>query len=191
MKNILLVLALLSNVIVKSQVTTVIDGFSTHLTKSDLPFSGDRKLFAIGFNDRLTNNYIVVSKNKAGAENDLLYIEKFEKKQENVFEKVFSTKLEHPVNKSLAFVNNRMMYSDIDKDGYAEFIYIVDQYKNGMNSPLERVWGIVVYKNKAYKMWTTVESQFSDTVFDDDFKTLPEKVKTEFLDFWNQLNKHK
>lgn len=45
-----------------AQVTTVIDGFSTNLTKNDLPFSGDRKLYAIGLNDSKSVNYIVVSK---------------------------------------------------------------------------------------------------------------------------------
>lgn len=54
--------------------------FSQNLTKADLDFSGDRKLYAVGINDKNTENYFVVSKNRSGAENDELFIEKMYKK---------------------------------------------------------------------------------------------------------------
>lgn len=178
---------LMSFTFCEAQVGTVISGFTTNLTKNDLPFSGDRKLYAIGMNDKLSNNYIVVSKNKSGAESDELYIEKFTEVKDKTFERTFSVKLTHHINLSLAFVNNRMMYSDIDKDGNAEFMYIVDQHSNGVNSEVEKVWGIIVYNNVAYKIWKLADDGFSKNYYDDHFDKLPTKVREEFEAFWNKL----
>lgn len=188
MKKIVLVVSfLMSLVFSQAQVSTVISGFTTNLTKNDLPFSGDRKLYAIGMNDKLSNNYIVVSKNKSGSETDELHIDKFTETKNKKFEHTFSVKLTHPINLSLAFVNNRMMYSDIDKDGYAEFIYIVDQHINGVGSPVEKVYGIIVYKNTAYKIWKQAEDGFSKNYYDDNFSKLPTNVREKFEEFWNGL----
>ncbi len=173
--------------ICRAQVSTVIDGFSTHLTKSDLPFSGDRKLYAIGLNDCNSNNYIVISKNKTGEKNDELYIEKFTQKQGGNFERTFSLKLTHPVNKSLAFVNNRMSYRDTDKDGNAEFLYIVDQHSNGVDSPVEKTYGIIMYNNTAYKIWKLAEDGFEKNYYSDNFNTLPQNIREGFEEFWNSL----
>jgi len=131
----------------QAQITTVMDRFSTNLTKSDLNFSGDRKVYAIGLNDRNSENYLVVSKNAKGAANDRLYIEKFTKENDG-FKRTFSKEFTHPINLSLAFVNNRMTYSDVDKDGNAEFLYVVDANENGIESPLETVYGVCVYKKQ-------------------------------------------
>ena len=186
-KYFFLISILVTGIFTHAQVSTVVDGFSTNLTKSDLPFSGDRKLHAIGLNDRNTNNYIVVSKNKSGAADDELYIEKFTKKDGNEFERTFSVKLTHPVNKSLAFVNNRMSYRDADKDGNAELIYIVDQHSNGVDSPVEKTYGIIMYNNAAYKIWKLAEDGFTKNYYDDNFSKLPAIVREGFEEFWNSL----
>ena len=55
---------------VNAQVSMITSQFSQNLTKSDLPFSGDRKLYAVGIDDKNTENYFVVSKNRSGADND-------------------------------------------------------------------------------------------------------------------------
>ncbi|WP_428224054.1 hypothetical protein [Flavobacterium sp.] len=172
----------------QAQVTTVVSAFTQNLTKNDLPFQGDRKMFATGINDTRTENVLVVSKNKSGAVNDELFIEKFTKTPEG-YAKSFSTVFKHPVNKSLAFVNNRMMYSDADKDGNAEMLLVVDENEAGPESPLQKIWGVLVYKNVAYKLWVTAEDNFTETKYDAHFSTLPEKVKTDFLAFWNTLDK--
>lgn len=170
------------------QVTTVVSGFTQNLTKSDLPFQGDRKMFVTGINDKLTENVLVVSKNKSGASNDELFIEKFTKTNAG-YTKSFSTLFSHPVNKSLAFVNNRMMYSDADKDGHAEMLFVVDENEAGPESPLQKVWGIIIYKNEAYKLWATAEDNFTETKYDTNFSQLPEKIKNDFLAFWDKLDK--
>ncbi len=189
MKKILATLVcILSAFLSQAQVSVINSGFTTNLTKNDLPFSGDRKLFATGLNDRLSNNYIVVSKNKHGAENDELYIEKFTETSNQNFNLSFSTKLTHKINLSLAFVNNRMMYSDIDKDGYAEFLFIVDEHTNGVGSNVEKTNGIIVYKNTAYKIWRLAKDLFNKNYYDTNYLQLPEEVRTEFESFWNKYN---
>ncbi len=181
------VLGVLSAPLAFSQVSTVTDGFSTNLTKSDLDFSGDRKLYAIGLNDKTSDNYLVVSKNKMGADNDVLYVEKFRKNGDGTFTRVVSEKFTHPINKSLSFVNNRMMYSDVDKDGNADFLYNIEQNENGVESPLEKAWGLVVFNNKAYKLWKNKDDNFKKTYTDEAFQKLPDSVKSKFLEFFNGL----
>ena len=189
MKKLLLAATIAISAFSFAQITTVTDGFSTNMTKSDLNFSGDRKLFATGLNDRLTNNYVVVSKNKLGADDDVLYVEKFRKNDDGTFTKVVSEKFTHPINKSLSFVNNRMMYGDVDKDGNGDFIYTIEQNKNGVESPLEKAYGVVVFNNKAYRIWKTDADGFATTYQDDNFKKLPEEIKNKFLNFFNSQYK--
>jgi len=190
MKKILYISIIVLNVShIKAQVTTIRDQFSSNLTKKELNFSSDRKLFAIGLNDKLTENYIVVSKNKRGAEGDVLYIDKFTKKNKKKYIKTFTAKFTHPINLSISFDPNRMMYKDIDKDGNAEFIYIIKEQEKGMESPLKKVTGLVVYKNKDYRMWSDTTDNFTTTHFDEKFKELPSEVSSEFIDFWNNLKK--
>lgn len=82
-----------------------------------------------------------------------------------------------------------MAYSDVDNDGFAEFIYIVDQHSNGVDSPVEKTYGIIVYNNTAYKMWRLAEDDFSKSYYDSNISKLPVKVKDEFETFWNSLKK--
>ncbi|GJQ07181.1 hypothetical protein CAPN010_13390 [Capnocytophaga cynodegmi] len=51
MRNILVLCTILFSGVANAQVGEVISGFTTHLTKSDLPFSGDRKVYVVGLND--------------------------------------------------------------------------------------------------------------------------------------------
>lgn len=175
----------------KAQVSIITDQFSSMITNRD--YSSDRKLFEVELNDKLTKNYVVVSKNKRGAENDILYIEKFTKNKKATFikgfVKTFSIKFTHKTNLSLSFVRNRMMYKDIDKDGNVEFIYIIKEQENGVNSPLMKIIGLIMYKNKAYKLWVHAKESFKTTHFDENFKELPENVSSEFLEFWDKLKK--
>jgi hypothetical protein len=187
MKKIIFTLSIFTSTLYFSQITTVTNGFSTNLTKSDLNFSGDRKLHAIGLNDKTSENYVVVSKNKSGAESDELYVDKFRKNSDGSFTKVATEKFTHPINLSLSFVNNRMMYGDVDKDGNGDFIYNIEQNKNGVESPLEKAWGLVVFNNKTYKLWKNEDDNFKKTYTDEAFQKLPEAVKTKFLDFFNKL----
>lgn len=187
MKKLILAFGVLASTFSFSQITTVTNGFSTNLTKSDLDFSGDRKLYAIGLNDKTSENYLVVSKNKAGAENDMLYVDKFRKNNDGSFTKVVTEKFTHPINKSLSFVNNRMMYSDVDKDGNGDFLYNIEQNENGVESPLEKAWGLVVFNNKTYKLWKNKDDNFKKTYTDDAFQKLSEPVKSKFLEFFNGL----
>ncbi len=187
MKKMIVVAGLMMSTFYFSQITQVTDGFSTNLTKSDLDFSGDRKLYATGLNDKTSVNYLVVSKNKAGAENDALYVDKFRKNGDGSFTKILTERFTHPINKSLSFVNNRMMYSDIDKDGNGDFLFNIEQNENGVESPLEKAWGLVVFNNKTYKIWKTAEDNFEKTSTDEEFQKLPEAVKAKFLDFFNSL----
>lgn len=173
----------------KAQVSVITNQFSSNLTKKDLNFSSDRKLFAVGVNDKLTENYIVVSKNKRGAENDILCIDKFTRKGDQKFIKTFTTRFIHKTNLSISFVQNRMMYKDIDKDGNMEFLYIIKEQENGMKSPLNKVTGLIMYKNKGYKLWVNASEKFETTHFDKNFKDLPENISSEFLTFWNSLRK--
>ena len=79
------------------------------------------------------------------------------------------------------------MYKDIDKDGNAEFIYIIKEQESGMESPLKKVTGLVVYKNKEYRMWRDTTDNFTTTHFDEKYKELPSEISSEFIDFWNSL----
>lgn len=187
-KNLLFLILFATVYLVNAQVSIVTSQFSQNLTKSDLPFSGDRKLYAIGINDTNTENYFVVSKNQSGASNDELYIEKFTKHGSG-FKRTFQYKRTHPINKSLAFVDNRASYSDIDKDGNYESISIVDEHKDGPQSPVDKVVGLILYKNKAFEVWVSAEDQFSKNYFSDNFSELPVAVKDHFLKFWNGLKK--
>ncbi len=190
MKNLILILFIsLTFKHLNAQVSVITDQFSTNLTKKDLNFSGDRKLFAIAVNDQHTKNYIVVSKNKRGAKNDILSIDKFTKKKGKIFEKTFTTQFTHKTNLSIAFVQDKMMYKDIDKDGHMEFMYIVKKNKDGMNSPLTKVIGLIVYKNKAYNLWIDASDNFKTTHFSKKFKELPEHISTEFINFWDSIRK--
>lgn len=171
-----------------AQVSMITSGFSQNLTKNDLNFSGDRKLYAVGINDKNTENYFVVSKNKSGAENDELYLEKFTKVNDD-FTLTFSHKISHSINKSLAFVDNRATYSDVDKDGNYESLSIVDEHENGPQSELKKVYGIIQYNNKAYLIWVSAEDGFNKNYFSENFEDLPISIKDHFLKFWNGLNK--
>lgn len=188
MKKFLLAALLVISTLVAAQISTVTNGFSTNLTKSDLNFSGDRKLHAIGLNDRNTENYVVVSKNAKGAADDHLWIEKFTKSG-NGFTRTFSKEFTHPNNLSLSFVNNRMTYSDVDKDGNAEFLYVVEANENGIESPLETIWGVCVYNNKAYLLTAKQSDSFQNTEVDPGFKTLPANIQEYFLNFWTGMKK--
>lgn len=187
MKKIILAAGFFVSTFYFSQITQVTDGFSTNLTKADLNFSGDRKLYATGLNDKTSENYLVVSKNKVGAENDVLYVDKFRKDKDGSFTKVLTESFTHPINKSLSFVNNRMMFSDIDKDGNGDFLFSIEQNENGVESPLEKAWALVVFNNKTYKLWKNADDKFQKTFTDEGFQQLPENVKTKFLDFFNSL----
>lgn len=189
MKKILLAAFFAASLQIMAQISTVVDRFSTNLTKSDLNFSGDRKLYAIGLNDRKTENYLVVSKNAKGAADDRLWIEKFTKTG-NDFERTFSKEFKHANNLSLSFVNNRMTYSDVDKDGNAEFLYVVEANENGIESPLETVWGVCVYKNKAYLLTARKTDRFLNTEIDPAFKNLPANIQEYFLNFWTAMKKN-
>lgn len=78
----------------------------------------------------------------------------------------------------------------MDKDGHAEFLFVVDEHKNGQESPLVKSWGVIVYKDKAYKIYVDAAENFSQTHYSEGFDELPAKVRGEFLEFWNGL-KHK
>lgn len=189
MKKNLLFLILFGTVyFVNAQVSMISSQFSQNLTKSDLPFSGDRKLYATGINDKTTENYFVVSKNRSGAENDELYIEKFTKTG-STFSRTFQYKKTHPINKSLAFVDNRASYSDVDKDGNYESISIIDQHEAGPESKVEKVIGMIMYKNKPYEIFVSADDNFSQNFFSDNFSQLPTPISKHFIDFWNRLNK--
>ncbi|MFK7058613.1 hypothetical protein V3Q90_00555 [Flavobacterium oreochromis] len=184
----ILIVAFLFASTLNAQVSTIVSGFTQNLTKNDLPFQGDRKMYAIGLNDKLTENFLVVSKNKSGAATDELYIEKFTKTNQG-YEKTFATNFSHPINKSLAFVNNRMKYTDVDKDGNMEMLLVIDENQAGPESPLHKVWGLIIYKNEAYKLWTTADSDFTKTNFDEKMAKLPENIKTNLVAFWDELDK--
>ena len=163
MKKVLLFLILLGSVFfVYAQVSMVTSLFSQKLSKDDLPFCGQRKLYAIGINDKNTENYFVVSKNRSGAETDELYIEKFTKTG-NIFNRTFQYKKNHPVNKSLAFVENRARYSDMDKDRHYENLSIVDEHHAA--SKVVKVMGMIIYKNKANELWVSNDGNFSKKTF--------------------------
>ena len=187
-KRLVLIFLLVSSFSAQAQVSMITSGFSQNLTKVDLPFGGDRKLYAIGINDKNTENFFVVSKNRAGASNDELYLEKFTK-EGSAFSRTFQHKLTHPVNKSLAFVDNRASYLDVDKDGSYESISIIDQHEAGPESKVEKIIGIILYKNKAYEVWVKADDQFSKNHFSTNFSVLPSPVKEHFLKFWDGLDK--
>lgn len=189
MKKSLLVFVLFGTFyLINAQVSMITSSFSQNLKKSDLDFSGDRKLYAIGINDKNTENYFVVSKNPSGAENDELYLEKFTKDKTG-FVRTFQYKLNHSINKSLAFIDNRASYSDVDKDGNYESISIIDQHESGPDSAVEKVVGVIMYNNKSYSVWISNEDQFSKNHFSDNFDQLPINVKEHFLKFWDGLKK--
>ena len=189
MKKNLLFLILLGTVyFVNAQVSMITSQFSQNLTKSELPFSGDRKLYAIGIDDKNTENFFVVSKNRSGAETDELFIEKFTK-EGNEFIKSFQYKLTHPIHKSLAFVDNRASYSDVDKDGNYESLSIIDQHESGPQSKVVKVIGLIMHQNKAYEIWVSAEDNFTKNFFSDNFSELPQPISKHFVDFWNRLNK--
>lgn len=191
MKKNLLFLILFGTVyLLNAQVRMITSQFSQNLTKSDLPFSGDRKLYAIGINDKNAENYFVVSKNRSGADNDELFIEKFTK-EGNGFIKSYQYKLTHPINKSLAFIDNRASYSDVDKDGNYESLSLIDQHQSGPESKVEKVIGMILYQNTAYEVWISAEDEFSQNHFSANFSKLPVSVKEHFLKFWDGLDKIK
>ena len=189
MKKSLLVFVLFGTFyLINAQVSMITSSFSQNLKKSDLDFSGDRKLYAIGINDKNTENYFVVSKNPSGAENDELFIEKFTKNGDG-FSRSFQYKLVHPINKSLAYIDNRASYIDVDKDGNYESISLIDQHESGPESKVEKVIGMILYKNISYEVWISKDDHFSQNHFSENFSELPTAVSKHFLDFWNGLKK--
>ena len=187
-KNLFFLLLFGSFYLINAQVSMITSPFSQNLTKSDLDFSGDRKLYAVGINDKNTENYFVVSKNRSGAENDELFIEKFTKNDDG-FSRSFQYKLVHSINKSLAYIDNRASYIDVDKDGNYESISLIDQHESGPESKVEKVIGMILYKNTAYEVWISQDDQFSQNHFSENFSELPSAVSKHFLDFWNGLKK--
>ncbi len=188
-KFLLIFLICFSTIQYSAQVSVITSGFSQNLTKKDLNLSGDRKLYAIGINDKNSENYFVVSKNAYGASSDEMYLEKFTKNVSG-FSKTFSYKMEHPINLSLSFVNNRANFADVDKDGNYESISIVDEHQSGPESPVEKVHGIILYKNNAYIVSVSAENDFSKNEFSSNFSKLPKEISAHFLKFWNELSKN-
>lgn len=188
MKKILFTLATVLSLTLSAQITQVTSGFTQNLTKADIPFSGDRKLYSTGLNDSTTENIFVVSKNQKGAASDELWLEKFTKKGSG-YVRTYSHQMTHPVNLSLAFVNNRASYGDIDKDGNYESLSVVDEYSNGPDTDLERSNGVIMYKNEAYVVYVDHKDNFTENHFSTNFSKLPESVKASFLEFWNSLDK--
>ena len=189
MRNILVLCTILFSGVANAQVGQVISGFTTHLTKSDLPFSGDRKIYAVGLNDRNTENILVISKNAIGAEGDELYIEKFTKLQDGSYQKNFSHKKTHPKNRALVFVNNRSMLLDNDKDGNMEFIYMLQESPDGIDNPSEKTTFFIVANNQAYEVWTLRKDNHRENYFSDNFSHLTESLQNEIMKFWNKLKK--
>lgn len=189
MRNILILCAILFSGITTAQVGQVISGFTTHLTKSDLPFSGDRKVYAVGLNDRNTENILVISKNAIGAEGDELYIEKFTKLQDGSYQKNFSHKKTHPKNRALVFVNNRSMLPDDDKDGNMEFMYMLQENPEGIDMPAEKTTFFIVANNQVYEVWVMKKDNYRENYFSDNFSDLTESLQNKIMDFWNKLKK--
>lgn len=189
MKNILTILVLIGSIHLNAQVSTVTSSFTTRLTKSDLPFSGDRKVYAVGLNDRKTENILVVSKNAIGAEGDELYIEKFTKNSSGGYDLTFSHKKTHPKNRALVFVNNRAMLIDNDKDGYMELMYMLREAPEGVDFPAEKTTFFIVANNQAYEVWVLKKDNYQENYFSDNFSELPQNLQDEILNFWNKLNK--
>lgn len=163
--------------------------FTTNLTKDDIDFSGDRKMYAVGIDDQNSENIFVVSKNRAGADSDELFLEKFTK-SDSGYSTSFSHKITYPINKSLAFVDNRASYSDVDKDGNYESLSMIEQNENGPESPVQKVTGLIIYKNVGYEVWITSEDGFSQNQYSKNFGELPDSVSAFFLKFWDGLNKN-
>lgn len=183
-----LFIALLPSIF-NAQVTEVISGFTQNLTKNDLPFSGDRKVFATGLNDRNTENIFVVSKNKIGAEGDELYIEKFTKNASGGYDRTFSHKKTHPINRALIFVNNRGMLTDVDKDGNMEISYMLQESPDGVDNPSEKTTFFTIFKNEAFEIYNLKEENYQINHFSDNFNQLPPQLQQNLIDFWKKLDK--
>ena len=188
MKKIIILFYLIVSIGISAQVSMITSGFSQNLTKKDLNFSGDRKLYAIGIDDKNTENYFVVSKNALGSKTDEMYLEKFTKNG-SIFERTFSYKMEHPIILSLSFINNRASYTDLDKDGNYESISLVEEHRSGPESEILKVYGIIQYKNKAFVVWISKDDGFTKNHFSENFSELPIPIKTHFLKFWDGLDK--
>lgn len=184
----ILFIALLPSVF-NAQVTEVISGFTKNLTKKDLSFSGDRKVFATGLNDRNTENIFVVSKNKIGAEGDELYIEKFTKNASGSYDRTFSHKKTHTINRALIFVNNRGLLSDVDKDGNMEITYMLQESPNGVDNPSEKTTFFTIFKNEAFEIYNLKEENYQINHFSDNFNQLPAQLQQKLIDFWEKLDK--
>lgn len=172
-----------------AQVTEVISGFTKNLTQKDLPFSGDRKVFATGLNDRNSENIFVVSKNKIGAEGDELYIEKFTKNPSGGYDRTFSHKKTHPVNRALVFVNNRGMLSDVDKDGNMEITYMLQESPDGVENPSDKATFFTIFKNQAFEIYNLKEENYQINHFSENFNQLPPQLQQDLIDFWKKLDK--
>lgn len=189
MKSLIFILCLGFSQMIQAQVTEIISGFTKNLTKQDLPFSGDRKVFATGLNDRNTENIFVVSKNKIGAEGDELYIEKFTKNASGGYDRTFSHKKTHPKNRALVFVNNRAMLSDVDKDGNMEISYMLQESPNGVDNPSEKTTFFTIFKNEAFEIYNLKEENYQINHFSPNFKKLPSEIQKKLIDFWVKIDK--
>ena len=81
----------------------------------------------------------------------------------------------------------RKAFADYDKDKSIDalFIYSLNDYDFKQKS----VHLIFSKNDKLYEISTSSESGYSKDTYSDNFKALPENIKSEILEYWNKLDK--
>lgn len=154
---------------------------------SDFPFKGERILMVEKIDARMEENYFVFSKNSREEIQDRLYIEQFTKVNGTWQLKAADEIAEKGIVTSTW--NARKSFSDVDKDGKADVIFVYSKHPKGdMDTQLEVVQ-ILFHNYKIYWVSSTTASNYTEDTYSPNFSELPQTLQEFALDFWNKLDK--
>lgn len=129
-------------------------------------------------------NVFIFSKIEKGAKPDKMTFQRFTKVGGDW--KVVAKK-QINYNGIISAWGQRKAFADYDKDKSIDalFIYSLNDYDFKQKS----VHLIFSKNDKLYEISTSAESGYQKDAYSDNFKTLPENIKSEILEYWNKLDK--
>lgn len=150
----------------------------------DAPFKirGSRAMMVDRIDDGTSKHIFVFSKIRSGSIPDTLFAQKFTKIGED-WKLVQEQVIAH--SGAISIWKSRKAFLDADKDKNAEALFIYSLHDATMQKQLS-VHLLLMYKDQTYTI-NGVPGQ-KDTL-SSNFMKLPESIKKEVLDYWNNLDK--
>ncbi|UIR57700.1 hypothetical protein LZQ00_07730 [Sphingobacterium sp. SRCM116780] len=155
--------------------------------QSGFPYKGKRVLQVEHITTSQEDNYIVFSKEERNADPDQLYIQQFQK-----IDNQWTAVAEDYVSEKgivTSVWDARKAFFDADKDGHLDAIFVYSRHPKGdMDKQLSCI-GLVLYKKQFYRLQADQTDGYQKTTYSDNYKELPEIVKDKVSQFWQNLDK--